>query len=77
MGLCRLCEQFLLFVSAPNASRDCQVALDLAKPGSEVDLEVTVIRRPENVLARVERMPFFNPPRKTALMPEPMAGEST
>jgi aminomethyltransferase len=49
----------------------------LAKPGSEVDLEVTVIRRPENVLARVERMPFFNPPRKTALMPEPMAGEST
>mgnify|MGYP006088251929 FL=1 len=54
-----------------------KLPLDLAKPGSEVDLEVTVIRRPENVLARVERMPFFNPPRKTALMPEPMAGEST
>ena len=58
-----------------------KLPLDLAKPGSEVDLEVTVIRRPENVLARVERMPFFSPPRKTALMSEPMneplAGEST
>ena len=49
-----------------------KLPLDLAKPGSEVDLEVTVIRRPENVLARVERMPFFSPPRKTALMSEPM-----
>jgi aminomethyltransferase len=58
-----------------------KLPLDLAEPGSEVDLEVTVIRRPENVLARVERMPFFSPPRKTALMSEPMneqmAGEST
>ena len=58
-----------------------KLPLDLAKPGSEVDLEVTVIRRPENVLARVERMPFFSPPRKTALMSEPMnepvVGEST
>jgi len=41
---------------------------DLAEPGSEVDLEVTVIRRPHNVLARVERPPFFDPPRKTAAM---------
>lgn len=38
---------------------------DLAKPGTEVDLEIPVIRKPETVLARVERMPFFNPPRKT------------
>jgi len=29
-----------------------------------------VIRQPKNVLARVERMPFFNPSRKTALMSE-------
>jgi aminomethyltransferase len=41
---------------------------DLAAPGSEVDLEVTVIRQPRNVLARVESMPFFDPPRKTARM---------
>ena len=41
---------------------------ELATPGSEVDLEVQVIRQPKNVLARVERMPFFNPDRKTASM---------
>lgn len=45
-----------------------KLPLDLAGAGSEVDLEVTVIRQPKNVLARVERTPFFNPPRKTALM---------
>ena len=39
---------------------------DLAAPGTEVDLEVSVIRRPRTVLARVERLPFFDPPRKTA-----------
>lgn len=38
---------------------------DLVLPGTEVDLEVPVIRKPENVLARVHRMPFYNPPRKT------------
>jgi aminomethyltransferase len=38
---------------------------DLAKPGTEVDLEISVIRRPQTVLARVHRMPFYNPPRKT------------
>lgn len=47
-----------------------KVPLDLAKPGSEVDIEIPVIRKPVNVLARVERMPFFNPPRKTASMKE-------
>ena len=45
-----------------------KLPMDLSEPGSEVDLEVTVIRQPKNVLARVHRMPFFNPPRKTALM---------
>jgi aminomethyltransferase len=39
---------------------------DLTRPGTEVDLEIQVIRRPVNVLARVTRLPFFNPPRKTA-----------
>ena len=45
-----------------------KLPLDLAEAGAEVDLEVTVIRQPKNVLARVERTPFFNPPRKTASM---------
>lgn len=45
-----------------------KLPLDLAEPGSEVDLEVAVIRQPRNVLARVESMPFFNPPRKAASM---------
>lgn len=43
-----------------------KLPLDLAKPGTEVDLEVPVIRKPVNVLARVQPMPFFNPKRKTA-----------
>ena len=38
---------------------------DLAKPGTEVDIEVSVIRKPHNVLATVQRMPFFDPIRKT------------
>ena len=45
-----------------------KLPLDLAEPGAEVDLELTVIRQPRYVLARVERTPFFDPPRKTALM---------
>ena len=43
-----------------------KLPLDLAEPGSQVDLEVTVVHRPATVLSRVERLPFFNPPRKTA-----------
>ena len=35
--------------------------------GTEVDLELTVIRRPQNVLARVHGGSFFNPERKTAV----------
>lgn len=38
---------------------------ELAKPGTEVDLEISVIRKPRNVRAQVVRMPFFNPSRKT------------
>jgi len=45
-----------------------KIPLDLAMPGTEVNLEVPVIRRPTNVLARVASMPFFDPPRKTAMM---------
>ena len=45
-----------------------KVPLDLAQAGSEVDLEVSVVRRPRNVLARVQSMPFFNPARKTATL---------
>lgn len=43
-----------------------KVPLGLAAAGTEVDLEVQVVRRPQTVLARVERMPFYDPPRKTA-----------
>ena len=45
-----------------------KLAPDVAEPGREVDLEVTVINRPHNVLARVQQMPMYNPPRKTASM---------
>lgn len=45
-----------------------KLPLDLAKTGTEVDLELTVIRKPVNVLARVERLPFYDPPRKKATM---------
>ena len=47
-----------------------KLPLDLATDGAEVDLELTVIRRPHNVLARVHRAPFFNPKRKTARLGE-------
>jgi aminomethyltransferase len=52
-----------------------KLPFDLAKPGSEVDLEVTVVRRPQNVLARVARMPFYNPARKSAAMNEEAGDE--
>ena len=38
---------------------------DLAKSGTEVDLEISIMHKPANVLATVQRMPFFNPARKT------------
>ena len=57
------------FLSSPLLRQPLALAklpLDLAKPGTEVELELTVIRRPQNVRARVAKAPFFNPPRKTA-----------
>lgn len=39
---------------------------ELAQPGTEVDLEINVVRKPQNVLAKVHPLPFFNPARKTA-----------
>ena len=44
-----------------------KLPLDLASFGTEVDLELTVVRRPKNVLARVVKLPFFNPARKKAM----------
>jgi len=47
-----------------------KVPLDLSAKGTEVELELTVIRRPRNVLARVHGASFFNPERKTAAADE-------
>jgi len=44
-----------------------KLPLDLATPGTEVDLEVPVIRKPVNVSARVVDMPFFDPEHKKQL----------
>ena len=57
------------FLHSPLLQRPIAIAklpLDLVAAGTEVDLEVQVIRQPQNVLARVEPMPFFDPDRKTA-----------
>jgi aminomethyltransferase len=43
-----------------------KLPLELATLGTEVDIEVPVIRKPVNVFSRVTEMPFFNPDRKTA-----------
>jgi len=45
-----------------------KLPIDLTRTGSEVDLEIPVIREPKRILARVEKLPFFNPPRKTSSM---------
>ena len=58
------------FLYSPLLKRPIAIAKlpnDLATAGTEVDLEIPVIRKPENVLARVERLPFYNPARKAAL----------
>lgn len=39
---------------------------ELCEPGTEVDLELSIIRRSVNVKARVAELPFFNPARKTS-----------
>jgi aminomethyltransferase len=40
---------------------------DLAKPGTEVDLEISIIHTPVTVRAKVQRMPFYNPAHKTKI----------
>ena len=61
------------FVSSPLMQTPLALAKlprALAEVGTEVDLEVSVIRRPEMVLARVAKTPFFDPPRKTVRLDE-------
>lgn len=48
---------------------------DLCKVGTTVELEVTVLRRPHTVEAKVVPMPFFNPERKTAQVSSRFATE--
>ena len=58
------------FLFSPMLKKPIAIAKlpnDLAKPGTEVDLEIQVIRKNKNVPARVERLPFFNPARKIQL----------
>ena len=43
-----------------------KLPLDLCVSDTEVDLEISIIRKPEYVLARVVELPFYNPKRKTA-----------
>ncbi|MBT8251070.1 MAG: aminomethyltransferase family protein [Acidimicrobiia bacterium] len=45
-----------------------KLPLDLAKPGSAVQLELVPIHRPENVQATVVDLPFYAPARKTAMI---------
>ena len=43
-----------------------RVRPDLAASGTRVNLELTINHHYETVAAEVTRLPFFNPPRKTA-----------
>ncbi|MEM8860502.1 MAG: glycine cleavage T C-terminal barrel domain-containing protein, partial [Chloroflexota bacterium] len=43
-----------------------KLPLDMCEPGTEVDLEVSIIRRSVNIKARVAELPFFDPARKTS-----------
>jgi aminomethyltransferase len=57
------------FMYSPMLQRHIAMARvrpDLAKPGSKVNLEVTINHRYHTVAAEVARPPLFNPPRKTA-----------
>jgi aminomethyltransferase len=57
------------FMYSPMLQRHIAMARvrpDLAKPGSEVRLEVDVNHRYEYVKAKTARMPLYNPARKTA-----------
>jgi glycine cleavage system T protein (aminomethyltransferase) len=57
------------FMYSPMLQRHIAMARvqpDLARPGSQVNLEVTINHRYHTVGAVVARPPLFNPPRKTA-----------
>ena len=57
------------FMYSPMLQRHIAMARvqpDLAKPGSRVNLEITINHRYHTVGAVVARPPLFNPPRKTA-----------
>ena len=57
------------FLYSPMLQRHIALARvrpDLAKPGSEVRLEIAVNHRYEYVRAETARTPLYNPPRKTA-----------
>jgi aminomethyltransferase len=57
------------FVYSPVLQRHIGIARirpEHAKVGTRVNLEVTIDHRYEMVPAEVTRMPFYNPPRKTA-----------
>jgi len=43
-----------------------RVRPDLAKPGTQIHLELTINHHNTRVLARTARLPLFDPPRKTA-----------
>jgi aminomethyltransferase len=57
------------FVYSPMVQRHIGIARvrpEHAAVGTEVGLEVTIDHRYDVVKAKVSRLPFFNPPRKTA-----------
>ncbi len=54
-----------------------KIPLDLAVPGTQLDLEIPIIRKPKNVLATVSPMPFYSPPQKTAKVKTLSQGEKT
>lgn len=60
-------SSFLYSSLLKNPIAIAKLPLDLIKVGTEVDLEIPVIRKPVNVLARVVELPFYNPARKTAM----------
>lgn len=54
-----------------------KLPIESAKPGTEVEIEISVIRKPVNVLARVTKLPFFNPSRRTAMFDRANAAETS
>lgn len=57
------------FCYSPMLQRHIGIARvdpDHARPGTRLDLEVTIDHRYEMVASEVTKLPFYNPPRKTA-----------